>query len=121
MSEHAPLRYVTQLRSICHEAVKLGAPPLPPMPHHVLLALLDEIIERRALAEGLVDELLAEPSKPDGLNIRDRPTDHMLRAIVEHWKNLVRKLGPSYKVEAEALALVTLGEELIELRKAPRA
>jgi hypothetical protein len=120
MTERMPLDYVLQMQAICIEAIAHGVPSLPPVPPPILLSLVGEIIEARAVADGLVDELLAEPSHANGHTIKDRPPDAVLAQISDYWRKLARKLGPSYEIETPVLLLVTLAEELIELRKAPR-
>lgn len=93
----------------------------PEFPPNCLLSLVDEILEARALAAGAVAKLMAEQAKPDGANMGDRPSDSDLAEFAKLHRDVVLAAGVSHKCSIEDLALVTLADELIELRKAPRA
>lgn len=98
---------------------KDGAPEMTPS---MMATLLEEIVERRAIASGLLAQLLREkdPAFSSG-SICSRPPDNVLASLAKYWRQCAETEGPQHMLEIEAMALVTLSEELIELRKAPRA
>jgi len=102
-------------------ARRSGAALGPPFPDAGMIALLEELIEHRALASGVLEEMLNEGAKNDGIYCIDRPTDVTLRTLAESWRRIVLKKGAACEVKMPVMALLTLAVEILELRKAPRA
>lgn len=111
---------LTELQQILFASVSAGMKGPSPLPPEAILTLCNEIAERRAVMRGATQALLeASPTRETGLHTR--PTDTDLRRMCDYWRKIVDAGGPSFRISIEALALVTLAEELIESRKAPRA
>lgn len=113
-------KQILALRTVCMLTVRKGGTSTP-IPIQGIIVLCNEIIEARALAAGAIEDILNTGAQADGFGIKDRPTDADLAALAHTWRRIVAAGGPRYKTEFYVLAMLTLAEEVIELRKAPRA
>ena len=119
-TDRAPDAVLLSLRLVAEIAVRKKKTP-PALPADCLLSLCDELIDRRSVANGAIQEIMARNSQQEGRGMLDRPSDTALRAFADMHREIALAGGLGQVVEIEAIALVTLAEELIESRKAPRA
>jgi len=121
-AERAPDNILIGLRDVYLASVKRHAfGELPALPKECVLSILNELIERRGVASGAIAELLSRAPTLGKNSMLSRPNDSMLEELAHTWRELALMGGPGHTVTLPAAALVTLADELIEWRKAPRA